>query len=151
MAQGDFGVVPNVWRPQFVPPINSGEDTQTGIPGTAKQSIASTTTTTTIDTIAVPLIGWQKVKEVQNITASAVTYTTAASFIVATTTPRHMFLIEFVGKPGLVNLQLRFNATTPYAGTFGALTSASGNNQVGYYVYIFSTLSNLTFGVAAPI
>ena len=151
MAQGDFGVVPNVWRPQFVPPINTGEDTQAGIPGNSAANLGATETTIVDSFFNVPLVGWQKSKEVQNITVTSAAFATAASFTLDTRTPRHMFLIEFVGKPALANLTLRFNSTTPYTGSFGTLASASGNNQVGYYAYIFSTLANLTYGVAVPI
>src|SRR3989442_9610238 len=94
MAQGDFGVVPHVWRPQFVPPINSGEDTQVGIPGNSAQNIASTTTT--IEEFGTPFAGWQKVLDIQaQLGVNTTTYTKTRSINLDMQTPNHLIVVTW--------------------------------------------------------
>ena len=150
MAQGDFGVVPNVWRPQFVSPINTGEDTQAGIPGNSAANLGATETTITESFFNVPSVGWQKIKEGPALsTITAVAYTTMASFQLFTDTPRTLIIVQYKGNVGLANLSFRFSATTPYNGTFGTVTSVSVNNQVGLYSVLLSPMANLTYETAA--
>src|SRR6266571_5332238 len=149
MAQGDFGVVPNVWRPQFVPPINTGEDTQAGIPGNSAANLGATETTITESFFNVPIVGWQKITDGPTlVTVSSVTYTTIGVFNFFTNTPRTLMIVQYKGGIGLANLSFRFSAGSPYQGTFGAVTSISGNNQVGFYSVLLSPMANLTYVTA---
>src|SRR5438093_13552587 len=92
MAQGDFGVVPNVWRPQFVPPINTGEDTQAGIPGNSAANLGATTTTVEESFFNVPLVGWQKVQEISNVLVTSNTFVVIKTFGVRTDTSPHLIV-----------------------------------------------------------
>src|SRR2546430_7991167 len=149
MAQGDFGVVPNVWRPQFVPPINSGEDTQAGIPGNSAANLGATETTVTESFFNVPSVGWQKIVDGPSLsTITSLTYVTMGSFNFFTNTSRTLMIVQYKGGVGLTGLTFRFSAGSPYNGTFGVATSVSGNNQVGFYTVLLSPMANLTYVTA---
>src|SRR6266446_6737559 len=148
MAQGDFGVVPNVWRPQFVPPINSGEDTQTGLPGNAAANIGATTTTTT-ETFGSADIGWQKVFDFQApITVSSTSYVSIRPFNMDMQTSDHLIVvtwqdpatnfsslsIQFQDVPGA-----NFNVGSPW-GLQGTAAVANGN---GLMVWRVTSMLNM--------
>ncbi len=144
MAQGDFGVVPNVWRPQFVPPINTGEDTQAGIPGNSAANITSTTTT--IEESGTLLTGWQKVLDIQaQLGVTTTTYTKVRSINIDMQTPNHLIVVtwqdpsvnfsslgvRFQDVPGT-----NFNAGSP----FGEQLSSPIANGIGYMVWRIDTM-----------
>src|SRR2546428_8195075 len=134
MAQGDFGVVPNVWRPQFVPPINTGEDTQAGIPGNAAANVGATETTITESFFNVPLVGWQKVVEETNRSVVATVATEVRQFTVDTRTPDHLIVIAFKTNGTANALALNLSGASPFTGAFSAFTSTANSNSVGMMV-----------------
>src|SRR2546428_9928532 len=96
MAQGDFGVVPNVWRPQFVPPINTGEDTQAGIPGNSAANLGATTTTVEEAFFNTPIVGWQKIASTVIVPIlTSLTYIRIADFRFYTNTSRTLIIVQY--------------------------------------------------------
>jgi hypothetical protein len=57
MAQGDFGQIPNIWRPLEVPPNNIGENTGVGMQGNGGQNVFNTNNTFNSTTL-VQKRGW---------------------------------------------------------------------------------------------
>ncbi len=149
MAQGDFGVVPNVWRPQFVPPINTGEDTQAGIPGNSADNLGATSTTIQESFFNVPVVGWQKAQSVGPFIFGATTYTTIFSFTYDTRTSDHLFVIAYKDPPaGFGGANFRFTDGNAAIGTLGPTSAVA--NGVGVYVVRLGSMLNLSLPTLSP-